>query len=153
MKRIVSLLLLSVMFVFCLTGCGGREKYAGKWEAKEMNVNGNVIDSLSGVPLNVMMRFQLNDSGSAEWASPLSNVKDPSLDGITASWKIKDGKIILTVNMKDEKNVIEFTDEDGRLVYDRNGSKLYLDRVDDYSPVDSQAILNSFNGFGSMFGG
>ena len=55
--------------------------------------------------------------------------------------------------MKDEKNVIEFTDEDGRLVYDRNGSKLYLDRVDDYSPVDSQAILNSFNGFGSMFGG
>lgn len=153
MKKTAALLLLSLMFIFCLAGCGGREKYAGKWEAAEMNVNGTTVTSLGDVPLNVMMRFQLNESGSAEWASPISTVKDPSSDGITASWKIKDGKIVLTVNIKEEKNVIEFVEENGRLVYEQNGSKLYLDRVDEFSPVDSQAILNSFSSMGSVFGG
>ena len=83
MKKTAVFLILAVMSVFCLTGCGGREQYAGKWEAKEMIVNGTSYTELANVPINVFMRFELNKSGSAEWASPLQTVKDPSKSGGT----------------------------------------------------------------------
>ena len=155
MKRTAVFFLLAAMFVMCLTGCGGREQYAGKWEAKEMVVNGTSMTELANVPLNVFMRFELEENGSAEWASPIQTVKDPSKSGVSASWKIKDEKIILKVNMPDGENVIEFYDKDGKLVTDQGGSQLYLERVDDFSPVDSMALMNAVSGgnAGSLFGG
>lgn len=155
MKRKASFLLLAVLFAFSLTGCGGREQYAGKWEAKEMVVNGTTYTELAGVPINVFMRFELNESGSAEWASPLQTVKDPSKSGVSASWKIKKDKIILKVALPEGENVIEFYDQDGKLVTDQNGSTLSVERVDDFSPVDSMALMNAVSGgdASSLFGG
>ena len=155
MKKTAVFIMLSVMLVFCLAGCGGREKYAGKWEAKEMKVNNSTITDIANIPLNVIMRFELNSSGSAKWASPLESVKDPSKDGITASWKIKDEKIIMTVNYKDDKKTIEFTDIDGKLAVEQGASILYLEKVDEFSPVDTQALQNLFSNFdiSSIMGG
>ena len=133
------------MILFCFTGCGGREAYAGKWEASEMVLNDSHITELSGIPLNAIMRFELNSSGSAEWKSPMENVKDPSKDGITAHWKIKDGKVILTVSQPDkDESVMEFEPKDGKLVISRSNAEIYMVKVDEYSPVDTEAMKKLF---------
>ena len=74
---------------------------------------------------------------------------------MSASWKIKKDKIILKVALPEGENVIEFYDQDGKLVTDQNGSTLSVERVDDFSPVDSMALMNAVSGgdASSLFGG
>lgn len=156
MKKITVFLAMAVMLLLCLTGCGGREAYAGKWEASEIVTNNSSIKELGGLPISALIRFDLDESGSAKWESPLENVKDPSKDGISARWKIKDGKVVLRVSQPDQDNkIMEFEPKDGKLVISESGTEIILVSVDEYTPIDENAVqsLLSIYNFTSIMGG
>lgn len=156
MKKLAVFFTLASIMLFCLTGCGGREAYAGKWEASEIVVNNSTITEISGVPICALVRFELNESGSAKWMPPAENVKDSSKEGVSARWKIKDGKVVLRVSQPDQDDkVIEFEPVDGKLVMAQSGSEIRLVSVDEYTPVDEgklSQILGAYS-FSQILGG
>ena len=156
MKKTAVFLTLAVMMVFCLAGCGGREAYAGKWEASEIVMNNSSITEMGGVPICALVRFELDKSGSAKWMPPMESVKDPSKEGVSARWKIKDGKVVLTISQPDEDDkVVEFEPKDGKLVMAQSGTEIRLVNVDEYTPVDEEKLsqILGYYSFSQMFGG
>ncbi|MBO5571876.1 MAG: hypothetical protein J6M07_02100 [Ruminococcus sp.] len=156
MKKIALILSMAAMMLFCLAGCGGREAYAGKWEASEIVVNNSTITEMNGVPICALVRFELDKSGSANWIPPAQNVKDPSKDGISARWKIKDGKVVLRVSQPDEDDrVIEFEPQDGKLVMAQSTAEIHLVNVDEYTPVDEDQLsqILGLYSFSQILGG
>ncbi|HOC33678.1 MAG TPA: hypothetical protein PLH98_03680 [Ruminococcus flavefaciens] len=133
MKKTTVFLTLAVMMVFCLAGCGGREAYAGKWEASEIVMNNSSITEMGGVPICALVRFELDKSGSAKWMPPMESVKDPSKEGVSARWKIKDGKLVMA----------------------QSGTEIRLVKVDEYTPVDEEKLsqILGYYSFSQMFGG
>ena len=155
MKKFTALAAVSLLLAASLSGCGGREKYAGNWEASRMNVNGTVMTDIAGIPMNAMMRFELKENGSAEWMQPLESVAAPSKDGIRARWKIKGDMVILTVSQPNQEDkVLELSDKDGELVINQNGVETYLSKVDEFSEVDEEALNGKIRDyqFSQIFG-
>lgn len=156
MKKITVFLTMALLLVCCLAGCGGRETYAGKWEAAEIVVNNTSMTDMGGIPLSALVRFELDKSGSAKWESPMESVKDPSKDGVSARWKIKDGNVVMKVSQPDEdsKELI-FEPRDGKLVMSQSGTEIILVSVDEYTPVDEESLSQLFSlySFNSLLGG
>lgn len=156
MRKFASLTIASALLAGCLTGCSGYDKkFIGYWEASEMIVNGNSIKDIAGVPIGAMMRFELKKDGTADWASPLSAVGDPSKSGVRAVWKSTDtdsAELTISVPEQDD-SVINLEYADGRVVIESNGVETYLEKVDQFSEVDEK-LLNDMlmKGFGSMLG-
>jgi len=141
MKKISVFLTMALIMICCLTGCGGREAYAGKWEASEIVVNNNSVTDLGGVPLSALVRFELDKNGSAKWESAMDGVKDSAKDGVSASWKVKDDKVIMKVTAPDsDPQEMEFEPRDGNLVMSQSGTEIILTNVDEYTPVDEETL-------------
>lgn len=146
MKKITILLTMTIVMICCLTGCGGRDPYAGKWEASELVVNNTPLTDLGGIPLSALVRFELDKSGSAKWESPMTGIKDPSKDGVSARWKVKDGNLIMKISVPDEETkTVTLEPRDGKLVMTESGTEIHLVSVDEFTPVDDDTMSQLYN--------
>lgn len=157
MRKFAAFAIASALLAGSLTGCSGYdEKFVGCWEASEMVVNGNSIKELAGVPIGAMMRFELKKDGTADWASPISAIGDPKKSGILAIWKSTDetsAELTIRVPEQDD-NVIYLEYIDGRVVIDNSGVETYLDKVEQFSEIDENALNDAImKGYSSMLGG
>lgn len=149
MKRIISAVIICVISLCCLSGCGKYdEKFIGKWEACEMVIDGTVYTDYYGIPLNAMVQFEISDKGKGEWHSPLGEA-DGSQSKMLINWKQKDDTSIdvtayIESTNDSEKKFIMTLNSD-KLSYSEDGVEFRMKRVDSFTQYSKQDLTQMFS--------
>ena len=146
MKRIISVVLAAVMLSLCLVGCGKRDpKYVGKWEALKMQLDGETMEAVMGVPLSALFRFEVSDNGKVTWRSAVdNNIIQNAKSNMDITWKeTEKNKIefkVTDLSGKTETQTMNLHYRDEMLVIEENGSAIYLKKVDEFTQIDPEAL-------------
>ncbi|MBQ3948559.1 MAG: hypothetical protein II656_08570 [Ruminococcus sp.] len=157
MKKMLSLSFAAMFIVSCVSGCGKKDdsssetkkesKFVGKWECEKLAWNGKEMDSLLGTPANVLLQAEIKDDGTFVAHSAMEDSVDASNEG---SWKeISDTKLEVKGKLLGEDRNIEIEYKDDKLVADLTESGtnavIYLVKVDEFTPMDSEDASSEFN--------
>ena len=157
MKKIIFFTLSALMLLICAVSCGEKydPKYCGKWEADYMYLDGEKTTTMLGMPISALFRYEIKDGGKANWVSAVdSNVIQYGAN-TDITWREKEPNIIeLKVADLDGKEETQTTDlhyRDGMLAIEDDGFAIYLKKVDEFTPIDTDA-LNAAAGVIQNFG-
>lgn len=157
MKKILTFTLIAFMLICCLTGCGKRDpKYIGKWEASYMIISGQKYENMLGLPISAVFRFEIKGDGKLEWKSAVDNtIIENANDDTDITWKEKE-KDVIQVKVSDRKGkeksrTMDIKYIDDMLVIESDDSSINLVKVDEFTPIDTDA-LNAAAGVIQNFG-
>ena len=157
MKRIITITLSAVMLLLCLVSCGEKydPKYCGKWEADYMYVDGEKTTDMLGMPLSALFRYEIKDGGKANWVSAVdSNVIQYGAN-TDITWKETEPNVIqlkvTDLDGKEADQTMNLHYRDGLLAIEEDGTAIYLKKVDEFTPIDTDA-LNAAAGAIQNFG-
>lgn len=107
MKKTIALLLCLILCAFAVVGCSSESPYVGKWTCTSMEISGIIIDG--EIPNSMTVTF--DSDGTGEMA-----VEGEGSTGFT--WEEVSGG----VKIDDTYEVYTFNYEDGKLVWDFDGT-------------------------------
>ena len=146
MKRIIALVLAAVMMLVFAVGCGKKRdpKYVGKWEADYMNANGTKYENVM-LPIGALFRFELTKDGKVMWHSAVDNVIiENANDDKEMTWEeTEENKMKIEVKYLNDKTnslTMDVTYVDGSLIIGSEGSEIHLNKVDEFTEVDPDAL-------------
>ena len=157
MKKIIAFALTAFMILCCLVGCGEKydPKYCGKWEADYMYMDGEKTTNMLGMPLSALFRYELKDNGKAQWVSAVDNNVIQYGKNTDITWKETDPDYIqlkvTDLNGKEATQTMNLHYREGMLVIEEDGTAIYLKKVDEFTPIDKDA-LNAAAGVIQEFG-
>ena len=158
MKKILILTIFAVLMLCCIVGCGAKRdpKYFGKWEADYMTSKGEKITAMLGMPLSALFRFEIKEDGKATWISAVdNNIIQNANSNMEITWKETKTDVIefkvTDLNGEEQTQTMDLHYRDGMLAIEEEGSAIYLKKVDEFTPIDSDA-LNAAAGAIQNFG-
>lgn len=135
MKKLFGMIAALAMSVTCLTACGGgsEDAFVGKWECKEMKMEGMTIsDEFMGIPVAAMIQVEFKDDKTG--VATAMGEEEGKFD-----WEADGDKV--TVEIDGEKTT--FT-KDGDLITmtspDDDSQTVVLQKVDNFTEFDASAL-------------
>ncbi len=132
MKKLFGMIAALAMSVTCLTACGSSEDaFVGKWECKEMNMEGMTIsDEFMGIPVAVMAQMELKDDKTG-------TVSSVGEEAESFEWEVKDDDTIIATLDGEE---VEFKKDGDLITMEIDGAKTVLTKVDKFTEFDASAL-------------
>lgn len=146
MKRMMTFVLSAVMLLLCSVSCGEKydPKYCGKWEADYMYVDGEKTTDMLGMPLSALFRYEIKDGGKANWVSAIDNDVIQYGKNTDITWKETEPNIIqlrvVDLEGKEADQTMNLHYRDGLLAIEEDGTAIYLKKVDEFTPIDTDAL-------------
>ncbi|MCR5729080.1 MAG: hypothetical protein K6G20_01820 [Ruminococcus sp.] len=166
MKKLLSLSMAVFMIMGCAAGCGKDEddgksskadnKYVGKWETEKIVQDGYEYTDFFGIPVAVMMQFDLKEDGTCTIDEMLASQSDEPVD-IKGTWKADGDKVTIKAektnsdssDKENESNELELEYKDGKLqaISEEEGKKFeyYLVKVDKFTEYDLESAVGGLS--------
>ncbi|HOA00232.1 hypothetical protein [Ruminococcus sp.] len=112
--------------------------YLGKWECKEMIMDGEKMDNFYGLDAFALYQIELLDDNSGNFFSALEFKESQEYTKI--NWELSDdGTVTLTGGDFDDEDPLTMKLEDGKLVMDLSEADTefitYLEKVDEFTEI------------------
>jgi hypothetical protein len=108
-----------------------------------------------GMPLSALFRYEIKDGGKANWVSAINNDVIQYGANTDITWREKEPNIIelkvADLDGKEATQTMNLHYRDGMLAIEENGTAIYLKKVDEFTPIDTDA-LNAAAGAIQNFG-
>lgn len=166
MKKLLSLSMAVFMIMGCAAGCGKDEDdgksskadstFVGKWEAEKIVQDGHEYTDFLGIPVAVMMQFDLKEDGTCILDEMLASQSDKAED-IKGTWKSDGDKVTIKVerpasessDKENGSNELELEYKDGKLqaIEEEDGKKVeyYLIKVDKFTEYDLESAFGGLS--------
>ena len=122
------------------------EDFVGKWECAKMVSGGETVEgSVMGLPLNVMLRFEIKEDGTGEMGSgmPTDSEEEAATMKQEIKWTYADNKLTVTVDGEEDEAYMYI--EGGKAVFtdDEQLEVYYFDKVDEFTEYSMEDMYKA----------